>query len=116
MKSFFGMKTKPISDKCSYFITYDNSFDYANTMECIQIFMNKHEGIIEHLRRVHIEKPHQFEDFHGSSFAIVFDVSTAHDELVLNWFNTIEEIPNPIVICPKYKHHMKKEILIENIK
>jgi hypothetical protein len=116
MKSFFGLKTKPVSEMCSYFITYDNSFDFANIMESIQTFMNTNEGIIQHVRRVHIEKPFHFEDFHGSSFAIVFDVSQKNDELVLNWFKTIKEVPNPIVICSKYKHHMKKEILIENIK
>jgi len=116
MKSFFGFKNKPISNKCSYFITYDNSFDYANIMENIQSFMDLNKGIIENIRRVHIEKPNRFKDFHGSSFAIVFDVAPIYDELVINWFQTIEEVPNPIVICPKYKHHMKQEILIENIK
>lgn len=127
MKSFFhNLKSKSKlhtnseivndTDKCSYFITYDNSFDYANILEVVQEMKEKHAYLVENVRRVHIKHPHEFHDFNGSSFAIVFDVATQNDHIVLKWFENNKLIPNPVVICPKYKQCMQKETLIENIK
>lgn len=98
--------------KCSYFITYDNSFDYANIMEHLKSFMYTNKNIIENIRRVHIKNPHTFTDFNGSYFAIVFDVYPIKDNIIAHWFQQIEDIPNPIVICPKYKSHLKQEMCI----
>ena len=99
--------------KCSYFITYDNSFDYANIMEQLNVFMYTNNNIIENIRRVHIKNPHMFTDFRGSSFAIVFDVCITKDNIIARWFQGIEDIPNPVVICPKYKPHLKRELGIQ---
>lgn len=122
---FFSSQTKlkhikkendviPINtSKCSYFITYDNSFDYANIMEHLKSFMYTNQNIIENIRRVHIKNPHTFIDFRGSSFAIVFDVSPIKDNIIAQWFQNIEDIPSPVVICPKYKSHLKQETSIQ---
>ena len=127
MKSFFynlksnsklnsNQETENDPDKCSYFITYDNSFDYANILEAVQKLKEQHANLVENIRRVYIKHPHEFHDFHGSSSAIVFDVTTQNDHIVVKWFDSNELIPKPVVICPKYKQCMQKETLIENIK